>query len=181
MPSGNVQDQHILQLIYVLHLVQILLTTDQFTCKKKEEGCDEDGRENTGKIFKSMKITLVNFGQDYKTFEINCRSTMFVLLNNLFGPIFRQFFTLLNCHQNSDANEERAKETAPILHLLQLVREAVGFASEGDGSEGLDAALVWQDLKEATLPFLRCAALFYSHLTSTPGPQVRFPESEYIE
>ena len=86
----------------------------------------------------------------------------------------------MNFHQNSDANEERAKETAPILDLLQLVREAVGFASEGDGSEGLDAALVWQDLKEATLPFLRCAALFYSHLTSTPGPQVRFPESEYI-
>ena len=79
---------------------------------------------------------------------------------------------LLNCHPDSSANVEAAKETAPILDLLQLVRGAVGFASEGDGSEGLDAALVWDDLKEASLPFLRSAALFYSHLTSTQGPQV---------
>ena len=56
LPSGNVQDQHILQLIYVLHLVQILLTTDQFSSKKKKEEediCDQDvQRENTGSQFK---------------------------------------------------------------------------------------------------------------------------------
>ena len=73
MPSGNVQDQHILQLIYVLHLVQILLTTDQFSSKKKkkeeEDGiCDQDvGRENTGTQFKRCKliqvIFLSNFGK----------------------------------------------------------------------------------------------------------------------
>ena len=30
-PSGNVQDQHLLKLIYIVHLVQIMLTTDQFS------------------------------------------------------------------------------------------------------------------------------------------------------
>ena len=53
---------------------------------------------------------------------------------------------------------------------MHLVRDAVGFASESDGSEGLKAASVWCDLKAASLPFLRCAALFYHHLTNVPGP-----------
>ena len=31
LPSGNIQDAHILRLVYVIHLVQILLTTDRFS------------------------------------------------------------------------------------------------------------------------------------------------------
>ena len=128
LPSGNVQDQHILHLLYVLHLVQILLTTDQFTsAAAAKEGGEEEGEED------------------------------------------------------AEAAADRRKEALPVLDLLQLVRKAVGFASEGDGFEGLDAALVWQDLRQASLPFLRCAALFYSHLTSTAGPQElrHFEEGEF--
>jgi E3 ubiquitin-protein ligase UBR2 len=111
LPSGNVQDKHILHLLFVVHLVQILLTTDQFTCRKNKK-------------------------------------------------------------ETSAEEEEYSKaEHLPVLDLLQLVREAVGFASDVDGSEGLDTALVWEDLKAASLPFLRCAALFYHFLTSVPGPQ----------
>ena len=68
----------------------------------------------------------------------------------------------------------------PILEFLHLVREAVGFASDSDGREGLKATSVWCDLKEASLPFLRCAALFYHHLTNVPGPSelVHFSEGK---
>ena len=31
LPSGNIQDAHILRLVYIIHLVQILLTTDRFS------------------------------------------------------------------------------------------------------------------------------------------------------
>ena len=31
LPSGNIQDAHILRLAYIVHLVQILLTTDRFS------------------------------------------------------------------------------------------------------------------------------------------------------
>ena len=31
LPSGNIQDAHILRLVYIVHLVQILLTTDRFS------------------------------------------------------------------------------------------------------------------------------------------------------
>ena len=60
------------------------------------------------------------------------------------------------------------------------MRETVGFASDTDGREGLKAASVWCDLKSASLPFLRCAALFYHHLTNVPGPPdlVHFAEGE---
>ena len=50
------------------------------------------------------------------------------------------------------------------MSLKCQVRDAVGFASDSDGSEGLRSGAVWSDLKKATLPFLRCAALFYHHL-----------------
>ena len=61
--------------------------------------------------------------------------------------------------------------SGPILSLLHKVRSAVGFASEGDGTEGLNADAVWSDVKHASLPFLRCAALFYHHLTNVGGPE----------
>ena len=63
---------------------------------------------------------------------------------------------------------------------MHLVRDAVGFASDSDGSEGLKAASVWRDLKAASLPFLRCAALFYHHLTNVSGPPdlVHFSEGK---
>ena len=31
LPSGNIQDAHILRMVYTIHLVQILLTTDRFS------------------------------------------------------------------------------------------------------------------------------------------------------
>ena len=31
LPSGNIQDAHILRLVYIVHLVQLLLTTDRFS------------------------------------------------------------------------------------------------------------------------------------------------------
>ncbi len=102
LPSGNIQDRHLLQLVFVVHLVQIMLTTDQWSSLKEEK---ED--------------------QDH-------------------GGV--------------------------VLELLHDVRKAVGFASDNDGSEGLKAKAVWGDLKHASLPFLRCAALFYHHLTNVPGP-----------
>lgn len=72
------------------------------------------------------------------------------------------------------------KTTAlPVLDLLQLVREAVGFAAEGDGSEGLDARGVWSDLVQASLPFLRCAALFYHFLTNCQTPSAL--NDDYLE
>ena len=66
------------------------------------------------------------------------------------------------------------------MEFLHLVRDAVGFASDSDGSEGLKAASVWRDLKAASLPFLRCAALFYHHLTNVSGPPdlVHFSEGK---
>ena len=104
LPAGNIHDSHILRLVYVLHLVQILLTTDRFS-------------------------------------------------------------------RSSEAVEKEDAENGPILSLLHQVRAAVGFASESDGTEGLVASAVWQDVKQASLPFLRCAALFYHHLTDVPGPR----------
>jgi len=72
-------------------------------------------------------------------------------------------------------------DTSPILDLLHLVRDAVGFASDADGSEGLKSSSVWSDVKRASLPFLRCAALFYHHLTCVPGPAElsHFAENEF--
>jgi len=78
-------------------------------------------------------------------------------------------------------NDDIDDETSPILDLLHLVRDAVGFASDSDGSEGLKSASVWNDVKRASLPFLRCAALFYHHLTCVPGPAElsHFAENEF--
>jgi E3 ubiquitin-protein ligase UBR2 len=114
LPSANIQDKHIFHLVYILHLVQILLTTDQFSIDDEED-------------------------------------------------------------------EEQSRETLPILDLLQLVRETVGFASESDGSEGLRAPNVWKDVRNASLPFLRCSALFYNLLSSIPFPKntTSHDEEEY--
>ena len=77
--------------------------------------------------------------------------------------------------------DESVEDTACILDLLHLVRDAVGFASDSDGSEGLRSAAVWNDIKKASLPFLRCAALFYHHLTCVPGPSnlTHFADDEF--
>ncbi|XP_059082624.1 E3 ubiquitin-protein ligase UBR2-like isoform X2 [Tigriopus californicus] len=109
LPAANCQDLHLLHLVFVAHLVQIMLTTDQFT------------------------------------------------------------------HDVSDVEEEacpslRTTECDIILKFLQIIREAVGFASDSDGSEGLRADMVWMDLKRASLPFLRAAAVFYHHLSGVPAP-----------
>ena len=45
-----------------------------------------------------------------------------------------------------------------VLQMLHEVRDAVGFASDDDGSEGLSGQAVWHDLKNASIPFLRAAA-----------------------
>jgi hypothetical protein len=77
--------------------------------------------------------------------------------------------------------DDTCDETSPILDLLHLVRDEVGFASDSDGSEGLRSAAVWSDIKRASLPFLRCAALFYHHLTCVPGPAdlTHFADNEF--
>ena len=77
--------------------------------------------------------------------------------------------------------DDSSDEASPILDLLHLVRDAVGFASDSDGSEGLRASAVWNDVKRASLPFLRCAALFYHHLTCVPGPAdlTHFTDNEF--
>ncbi len=108
LPSANVQDQHILQLLLLVHLVQILLTTDQFTTPPDSE-------------------------------------------------------------ELADDDDSSRHEVAPILDLLQVVRKPVGFSSDSDGSEGLDAWCVWNDVKVASLPFLRCCVLFYHHLFNVPS------------
>ena len=112
LPSSNIQDLNTCHLLFVVHLVQILLTTDQFTPPR-----------STSKTTQQQE---------------NCDSK--------FNP-----------------------STNPILDLFHIVREAVGFASESDGSEALSSEGVWSDLKVASLPFLRCAALFYHHLSSIPA------------
>jgi len=117
LPAGNVQDLHILRLVYLMHLCQILLTTDKFT-----SGMD---------VVENVTTDGVGVAQD-----------------------------------NQDETDEM-----PVLALLHRVRSAVGFASEGDGTEGLRAKAVWSDVKHASLPFLRCAALFYHHLTNVAGPE----------
>ena len=99
LPSGNAQDQHLLKLVYLVHLVQIMITTDQFS-----------------------SIT------------------------------------------------EETDDKKIVLEVLHEVRDAVGFASDNDGSESLTGQAVWNDLKEASIPFLRLAAVFYHNLTGVPGP-----------
>ena len=104
LPSGNVQDQHLLRLIYLVHLVQIMITTDQFS---------------------------------------------------------------RGDHQASGSSQEGDNI---VLEVLHEVRDAVGFASDNDGSECLTGQAVWNDLKEASVPFLRLAAVFYYNLTGVQGP-----------
>ncbi len=110
LPSCTSQDSNILRLVYSAHLVQILLTTDQFTTAS--DGSEEEDKKDLKK-------------------EEECR---------------------------------------PVLNLLKVVRNAVGFASDSDGSEGLRADCVWRDLRHASMPFLRCCAVFYHHLSGVPIP-----------
>ncbi len=120
LPACNSQDKNILQLLYLAHLVQILLTTDQFSTEEKK----------------------AELAEDEEAME----------------------------HQQSETKDKDEKEYLPILELLQLVRGAVGFASESDGLEGLSARCVWGDACRASLPFLRCCAVFYRHLSGVPLP-----------
>ena len=103
LPSGNVQDQHLLRLIYLVHLVQIMITTDQFSRGDNTSMATSESRNNI------------------------------------------------------------------VLEVLHEVRDAVGFASDNDGSECLTGDAVWNDLKEASVPFLRLAAVFYHYLTGVQG------------
>ena len=47
LPSGNVQDQNLLKLIYLAHLVQIMLTTDQFSMMTEDK--EQDPKIGTNK------------------------------------------------------------------------------------------------------------------------------------
>ena len=63
--------------------------------------------------------------------------------------------------QSIDEDSSNSKETGDfsiVLQMLHDVRDAVGFASDDDGSEGLSGRAVWDDLKNASIPFLRAAA-----------------------
>merc|ERR1712020_765748 len=135
LPSGNIQDAHIIRIVYVIHLVQILLTTDRFSNDSSNVPNDVERNDNISSVT-SSSITIQE--------------------------------PFLDCDKS-------------ILELLFLVRETVGFASDSDGREGLKAASVWHDLKAASLPFLRCTALFYYHLTNVPGPPnlIHFAEDEF--
>ena len=67
---------------------------------------------------------------------------------------------MITTDQFSQSVEEK-KETGDfsiVLQMLHEVRDAVGFASDDDGSEGLSGNAVWHDLKNASIPFLRAAA-----------------------
>ncbi len=107
IPLGNVQDQHLLRLIYIMHLVQIMITTDQFSSPMTID--DQDKSVNTS-------------------------------------------------------------TSSKVLQVLCEVRDAVGFTSDNDGIEGLDGQNVWNDLKQASIPFLRSVAVFYHHLSGVQGP-----------
>merc|ERR1712136_591520 len=62
-----------------------------------------------------------------------------------------------------------------------LVALTFSLPSLFNGGQGLNASSVWSDLKAASLPFLRCAALFYHHLTNVPGPAelAHFSDDEF--
>ena len=63
--------------------------------------------------------------------------------------------------QSVEEGNPSKKETGDfsiVLQMLHEVRDAVGFASDDDGSEGLSGNAVWYDLKNASIPFLRAAA-----------------------
>ena len=47
LPSGNIQDAHILRLVYVVHIVQILLTTDRFSNDQFSEDADCASMDST--------------------------------------------------------------------------------------------------------------------------------------
>ncbi|XP_040576594.1 E3 ubiquitin-protein ligase UBR2 [Lepeophtheirus salmonis] len=57
-----------------------------------------------------------------------------------------------------------------LIKFLRNIRETVGFVSNADGLEGLSEESVLYDLKIASLPFLRCSALFYHNLSCVPAP-----------
>ena len=50
LPSGNVQDQNLLKLIYLVHLVQIMLTTDQFSMMTEDK--EQDPKIGTKSFFR---------------------------------------------------------------------------------------------------------------------------------
>ena len=77
--------------------------------------------------------------------------------------------------QSVEEGNPSKKETGDfsiVLQMLHEVRDAVGFASDDDGSEGLSGNAVWHDLKNASIPFLRAAAgksqyFFIYHISRT--------------
>lgn len=61
---------------------------------------------------------------------------------------------------NVEKSQPDNEDTLPILRLVSLVRQSAGITR----SEYLRADLVWSEIKNTSLHFLRCAALFYHHL-----------------
>ncbi len=111
LPSCDAQDNNIVHLLFLVHIVQILLTKDQFSTADADDGTEEmEGVESV--------------------------------------------------------------PGRPVLDLLQLVRGAVGFTSDSDGSESLKERRVWRDLRSSSLPFLRCCAIFYQHLSDVSLSQI---------
>jgi hypothetical protein len=56
------------------------------------------------------------------------------------------------------------EDTASILKLVKVVRDTAGLTHPEDSYERLRSDLLWEEIKSASLHFLRCAALFYHHL-----------------
>lgn len=81
--------------------------------------------------------------------------------------------------KDDDGEEEDAGRA--ILELSRLIRDSAGLVGNDDEEEAQQAKLIWRDVKRASLPFLRCAALLYHHLTCVPGPPglVHFQADEF--
>ena len=70
LPSGNIQDAHILRLVYIVHLVQILLTTDRFSNGQLAE-------DNGSEAMDSNTATLP--GTTNKVLELKIHSAILLL------------------------------------------------------------------------------------------------------
>ncbi|KAJ8865906.1 hypothetical protein PR048_033429 [Dryococelus australis] len=63
--------------------------------------------------------------------------------------------------------EEAQCSVSSVMDLLAAVRKEAGLSMP---SEDTNAQAVWLQMKEMSIPFLRCCALFFHFLTSIPAP-----------
>ena len=56
------------------------------------------------------------------------------------------------------------EDTASTWKSVKIVCDTAGLSHPEDSYERLRSDLLWEEIKYASLHFLRCAALFYHHL-----------------